>query len=134
MSKITELFFAVGGYVMTVMLEEPPKTLFVVFIKPDGKVSSMSKLFKGKVLEGSLFMDTKQQHVYIVYQVPQWAVTVTDQSNNLQHHPYIILLTKANATGTLLSLGDPNSVRYLVGYTKEQNANIDGYFDEKNGW
>ena len=119
---------------MTIMLVEPPKTLVVVFIKSDGKGSSLSRLFKGEVLEGSLFMDTKHRHVYIVYQIPQWAATVTDKSDKLKQYPYIILMTKANATGSLLPLGDPNSVRYLVGYSRERNGNIDGYFDEKNGW
>ena len=119
---------------MTVMLDEPPKTLVVVFIKPDGKASSLKQLFKGQVLEGSLFMDTKHRHVCIVYQIPQWAATLTDKSNKLKQYPYIILLTKANATGTLLALNNPNSVRYLVGYTKKQNGNIGGYFDKKNGW
>ena len=123
-----------GGYAMILMLVEPPNTLFAAFVKPDGKVSSLTKLFKGQVLEGSLFMDTTHRQVYIVYQVPQWAATVTGQSNMLQHYPYIILVTKANATGTLLPLTDPNSVRYLVGYTRERNGNIGGYFDKKNGW
>jgi hypothetical protein len=119
---------------MTVMLVEPPKTLFVVFLKPDGKASSLSRPFKGQVLEGSLFMDTKFRQIYIVYQVPQWAATATGQSLRIQQYPYIIVFTKANATGTLLTLGNPNSVRYLVGYTRERNAHINGYFDEANGW
>ena len=119
---------------MITMLVEPPKTLFAVFIKADGKVSSLKPLFKGEVLEGSLFMDTKHRHVYIVYQIPQYAARLTDPSDKLKQYPYIILLTKANATGGLLSLGDPTSTRYLVGYTRERNAHLNGYFDEKNGW
>ena len=120
---------------MTAMVDEPPKTLFVIFIKPDGKVLSLTPLFKGEVLQGKLFMDTKYQHVYIVYQVPQWAVTLTSKSDDkLQHYPYIILLSKANATGALLKLGSLSSVRYMVGYTRERNAHIDGYFDRNNGW
>ena len=119
---------------MTAMMVEPPKTLFVIFIKPDGKASSLKPMFKGNVLEGSMFMDTKHRHVYIVYQVPQWAATLTDKNDKLKHDPYLILLTKANGTGTLLPLGDPNSIRYLVGYTREPKAHLSGYFDETNGW
>ena len=78
-------------------------------------------------------MDTKFRQVYIVFQIPQHAVTLTDKSDKLLHRPYLIIVSKANSTGTLLRLGD-KSVRYLVGYTSEKNANIAGYFDEKNGW
>ena len=115
------------------MLVDSPKTLFVVFIKADGKPLSLKQLFNGEVLEGSLFMDTKFGQVYIVYQIPQYAATLTNPSDKLKQYPYIILLTKANATGGLLTLSS-TSTRYLVGYTSEMNAHLDGYFDEKNGW
>ena len=119
---------------MITMLVEPPKTLFAVFIKADGKPSSLKPLFKGEVLEGSLFMNTKRRQVYIVYQIPQYAARVTEPSDKLKQYPYVILLTTANATGGLLSLEDPTTTRYLVGYTRERNAHLDGYFDKKNGW
>ena len=130
----TNYLIFLGGYVLINMLVDSPKTLFVVFIKADGKPFSLKPLFKGEVLEGSLFMDTKFGQVYIVYQIPQYAATLTNPSDKLKQYPYIILVTKANATGGLLTLGDAASTRHLVGYTSEMNAHLDGYFDEKNGW
>ena len=129
----TNCLIFLGGYVLISMLVNSPKTLLVVFIKADGKPFSLKALFKGEVLEGSLFMDTKFGQVYIVYQIPQYAATVTNPSDKLKQYPYIILVTKANATGGLLTLGS-TSTRHLVGYTSEMNAHLDGYFDEKNGW
>ena len=117
------------------MVNEPPKTLFVFFLKPDGKASSFTQLFNGSVVEEKLFMDTKHQQVYIVYQVPSSAVKLTSGSDKkLKQYPYAILLSKTNATGAHLKLGRSSFLRYIIGYTKERNAHIDGYFEPKKGW
>ena len=120
---------------LSTMVDQPPKTLFAFFLKSDGTASTSTALFKGEVVDGKLFMDTKHQQVYIVFQVPTSAVNLTTEGGDKhKQYPYTILLSKTNATGARLTLGRPKFLRYVVGYTRERNAHIDGYFNRKNGW
>ena len=120
---------------MTTMLVLPPQTLILTFLKSDGKILSTARLYDGKVFESNLVMDTKHGHVYIVFQIPHLIGKVVYQNKKFKHYPYIIVFSKANATGGLLPFeGNPDYVRYVVGYTRERNAHITGYFDEENGW
>ena len=52
-------------------------------------------------------------------------------SHRLKQYPYIILLAKSNANGTLLKLGSEMSERFVIGFTRKEDAHIDGYFDRK---
>ena len=127
--------FVEGGFAMAAMMIEPPKTAFAVFLKPDGTVSSNQRLFSGEVFNCNVFMDPKAREVYFVYQIAQWATTVTHgRHSKLKSYPYFIVATKTNATGGLLTLNEPSVVRYLVGFTREKNANIAGYMNQNNAW
>ena len=120
---------------MTASLVQSPKTTFAIFLKSDGTISVTKRLFRGEVLDANLFMDTRARQVYFIYQIAVGATTITQGEYNLvKKYPYIIVATKATAFGKLLTLNDPTIVRYLVGYTKEQPANIAGYFNQNNGW
>ncbi|XP_028403016.1 uncharacterized protein LOC114525788 [Dendronephthya gigantea] len=124
-----------GGYVMSVVVNRPPKNLATVFVKPNGRNATVMVFYAGLVLGGKLFMDTRIQQVYIVYQVPTLAINLTS-GNDATHkqYPYVILLSKASATGELLKIGSAMAKRYVIGYTREANAHIDGYFERGNGW
>lgn len=120
---------------MAAMINTPPKKAFAIVVAADGKITSVQPLFNNKVFDINLFMDTKAKQVNFVYQIEQWAASVVDktQHSKLKSYTYLIALTKMNATGGLLTLGAQNTVRYLVGFTREKRANIAGYVNENTG-
>lgn len=121
---------------MAAMINTPPKKAFAITVTADGKITSVQPLFNGEVFDVNLFMDTKARQINFVYQIQQWAATFVDktQHSKVKSYAYLIVLSKMNATGALLTFGAQNSARFLVGFTREKHANIAGYANEEKEW
>ena len=122
---------------MAAIIIGPPRNAFAITLTADGKITSMKPLFNNVVFDVNLFMDTKAKQIYFVYQIEQTASEILDntQHRKLKSYKYYLVLMKMNGTGGLLTLGDKqNSLRFLVGFTREKRANIAGYVHEENEW
>ena len=113
---------------MAAMINTPPKKAFAITVTADGKITSVQPLFNGEVFDVNLFMDTKARQINFVYQIQQWAATFVDktQHSKVKSYAYLIVLSKMNATGALLT--------FVVGFTREKHANIAGYANEEKEW
>ena len=113
------------------MIHQPRKDVFALFLTGQGKLASNQQVcsFRTDAYEPNLWWDSKREEVYFTCQIARQAA-VGKADFQLQPEPYLVLLTKKNATGANAASVGQNT-KHMVGYTNKRYANTRGYYNPR---
>ena len=123
-------FFPAGGYVAAMVLVQPRKEVFGVFMNNVGKNQKAVPIcsYKNHAYEPRVFLDEHRMEFYFTCTVQNSGSHNADFV--LGSAPYFIVATKRNATGDHAANTPSAETKNFVGYTNKEFANPQGYYNK----
>ncbi|KAK3731505.1 hypothetical protein QZH41_008533 [Actinostola sp. cb2023] len=119
-----------GGYVATIIADKAKKDIVVLFLNELGNLLIAKPVctFKTDAYEHNLFLDSKRSEFYLTCSLERKGASADFQ---LEKRPFLVLMTKMNATGGLAGNTPSSDRKTLIGYSAKRYNRHEGYYNDK---
>ncbi|XP_048579152.1 uncharacterized protein LOC116604854 [Nematostella vectensis] len=120
-----------GGYVASVIIAMPKKDVASLFLDRDGRMQASAQIcsFKGHAYEHNLFLDSKRNEFFFTCLVETRGAKMLNVK--MENKPYVLVMTKKNATGGHASNIPNPETKNMVSFTTKRDGHVEGYYSEK---